>query len=300
MTTEHDTRTRIVVSWLRDDAHENAERVLLSALNEIDHTRQRRSWWPAWRFSDMNAFAKFLVATAAVVAVAVLGINLLPGGSAGGVPPSPSSSVSTSPEPSPSPRAYEMKPFAGAEGFQMCGPAGVDTDCIEDPRDETITFTFEAPPSWERLGDAGVFSDQAAPPDAAAVTFYRGNWLFSEPCTTIEEAQADVAVGPTVDDLVTALADHPKLDVTTPVDVTLAGYSGTYLDLEVPADISECARYRPIDAHIYAQGPGQRWHMWILDVDGVRVVVETNDYAGTSAERLAEQQAIIDSLEITP
>jgi len=40
--------------------------------------------------------------------------------------------------------------------------------------------------------------------------------------------------------------------------------------------------------------------MWILDVDGVRVLVETNDYAGTAADRLAEEQAIVDSIEITP
>jgi hypothetical protein len=40
--------------------------------------------------------------------------------------------------------------------------------------------------------------------------------------------------------------------------------------------------------------------MWILDVDGVRVLVETNDYPGTSADRLAEEQAIIESLVITP
>jgi hypothetical protein len=99
---------------------------------------------------------------------------------------------------------------------------------------------------------------------------------------------------------VTALVVHPSLDVTDPVDVTLAGYSGTYLDLTIPDDISECVRYMPTDRHIYAQGPGQRWHMWILDVDGVRVQVETNDYPGTAPEQLAEEQAIIESLVITP
>jgi hypothetical protein len=128
---------------------------------------------------------------------------------------------------------------------------------------------------------------------------YPGGDLFSDPCLTDEDAGADVPVGPTVDDLVTALVDHPLLDVTDPVDVTLAGYSGTYLDLTIPDDISACVRYKPMGPHIYAQGPGQRWHMWILDVDGVRVLVETNDYAGTSAERLAEEQAIIESLVIT-
>ncbi len=130
--------------------------------------------------------------------------------------------------------------------------------------------------------------------------FFRGSGLYSDPCLTEEEAAADIPVGPTVDDLVTALVDHPSLDVTDPVDVTLAGYSGKYLDLLVPDDISACATYKPMDGHHYAQGPGQRWHMWVLDVGGVRVLVETNDFAGTSAERLAEEQAMIDSLEINP
>ena len=40
MTTERDARTRIVLSWLREDAREDAERVLLSALDEVDTTPQ--------------------------------------------------------------------------------------------------------------------------------------------------------------------------------------------------------------------------------------------------------------------
>lgn len=93
MTTERDRSTRIVLSWLREDAHENAERVLLRALDEVDATPQRRSWWPAWRISDMNKLALTAAAAAAVLVVAVVGYNLLPGlgtGGAGGKPsPSP-------------------------------------------------------------------------------------------------------------------------------------------------------------------------------------------------------------------
>jgi hypothetical protein len=314
MTTEHDARTRTVVSWIREDGHENAERVLLAALNEIDHTQQRRSWWPAWRFSDMNTFAKVLVATVAVVAVAFVGINLLPGSQsgAGGSPPpaspsansvgpSPSPSPSPTPEPTASPVARVFKPFA---------PAGVNGE--EDPRAAAISFVFTAPPTWEPQGELGVGFDGHGPGDAY-VGFHRGANLFSDPCRTAEEEAAsveriargeqdgDVSVGPTVDDLVMALVNHPSLDVTDPVNVTLAGYSGRYLDLTVPDDISACANYRPMDPrHIYAQGPGQRWHMWILDVDGVRVLVETNDFPTTAPEQLAEEQAIIESLVITP
>ena len=94
MTTERDPRTRIVLSWLREEAHENAERVLLRALDEVDTTPQRRSWWPARRSNSMNTYAKLIAAAAAVLVLAVVGYRFLPGsGGVGGQPtvtPSPS------------------------------------------------------------------------------------------------------------------------------------------------------------------------------------------------------------------
>ena len=50
----------------------------------------------------------------------------------------------------------------------------------------------------------------------------------------------------------------------------------------------------------YAQGPGNRWHLWILDVDGLRVVILAQDFATTPAQDQAEMQAIVDSIEIQP
>ena len=49
---------------------------------------------------------------------------------------------------------------------------------------------------------------------------------------------------------------------------------------------------------IYAQGPSNRWRLWILDVEGYRSVIVSTDYADTSEEDRAEQQAIIDSIQI--
>ena len=98
MTTERDRSTRIVLSWLREDTHENAERVLLQALDEVDTTPQRRSWWPARRISDMNTQIKALLAVAAVVAIAVVGYNLLPGPGGTGGP-------NATPSPTPAPLA---------------------------------------------------------------------------------------------------------------------------------------------------------------------------------------------------
>jgi hypothetical protein len=97
MTTERDPGTRIVLSWLREETHENAERVLLRALDEVDTTPQRRSWWPAWRTNPMNPYAKLVAAAAAVLVVAVVGYQFLPrNGGFGGPPmvaPSPTSAM---------------------------------------------------------------------------------------------------------------------------------------------------------------------------------------------------------------
>jgi hypothetical protein len=305
MTTDRDTRTRLVLSWLREDAHENAERVLLRALDEVDATPQRRSWWAAWRPTPMNTYARFALAAAALVVLAVVGYNVLPrspdvGGQvtpSPNVAPTPSAGPTLEPTKSAGPRT--VTPFASGTPTVLCPPPTVDPDCVEDPRDDAITVTYTVPEGWDELG-GGVWIDNNAAPDGAAVGFARGSWLWSQPCTATDTDDPDIRVGPSVDDFVTALVDHPLLDVSTPVDVTLSGFAGKYLDLQVPDDISDCVRYRPIEAHIYAQGPGQRWHIWVLDVGGVRILVETNDYAGTSAARLAEEQAIIDSMVISP
>ncbi len=80
--------TRAIRSWLHEDRHEDVSRIAAAVLDQVEATPRRRArWWPARRFPDMNTFAKVLVATAAVVAVAVVGINLLPGSQTGAAVP---------------------------------------------------------------------------------------------------------------------------------------------------------------------------------------------------------------------
>jgi hypothetical protein len=244
----------------------------------------------------MNTYAKLIGAAAAVLVVAVVGYQFLPRNGGSGAQPTapptaqPSPSASPTPVPTASLVAHALTPFG----------TGEDQFDTEDSRYDSMTFAVTAPPSWEAFGQVSVVIDGDGPPDGAAVWFWPGDDLFSEPCRPSDEQPADSPVGPTVDDFVTALVEHPSLDVTAPVEVTLAGYSGMYLTLTIPDDISGCDTYRPFgDSHIYAQGPGQRWHMWVLDVNGVRVVVESNDFPGTSPQRLAEMQSIVDSLVIT-
>ena len=268
----------------------------------------------------MTNFARFAIAAAAVLIVAVVGIGLLsrPGGSVGPgatATASPTQAPSPSPGPTASPAAlpgaaplragsYFMTPFAG-EDSSPCGPAPTGpTPCPDGTRDDSIRVSFSVPDGWAAAPFESVWlsGEAASPPAGGGMIFGRGGWLHSEPCLTDASGGPDVPVGPTVDDFTNALAEHPLLDVTAPVDVTLGGYSGTYVDLQVPSDISACNAYFPWEGGrgLFAQGNGHRWHLWIIDVDGVRVVVQTGDYAGTAPQRQAELRAIVDSIRITP
>ena len=89
---------RAIRSWLHEDRHEDVSRVAGAVLDKVETTRQRRSLWPARRFEFMNTYAKFALAAAAVLVVAVVGYNVLPGrGGVGG----PTATPSPSPAPMP-------------------------------------------------------------------------------------------------------------------------------------------------------------------------------------------------------
>lgn len=242
----------------------------------------------------------------AIVVIAVVAVGILVNNDGEVVSPTttestPTTTTAASPvalESGPLPAGtYVSTPFA--EEATICVPS--QAGCIDPVGAESIRITFTIPNSgWSGLGTTDIWSAQNLPPTGAALVFNLGGWLYSDPCMNPDEGSADVPVGLTVDDFASALAAHPLLEVTSPVDVTLDGYSGKYLDLQVPADITGCAAYRAWEYWLFAQGPGHRWHLWILDVDGVRVVVESMDYEGTTAEVQAELQAIVDSIQIEP
>lgn len=175
--------------------------------------------------------------------------------------------------------------------------------CSPSPAHDAMQISFRVPDGWAGVGTDSIWLADGgnAGPDGAGLLFGRGAWLLSDPC--IQAGQPiipDIEVGPSARDFADAVTDHPLLDATDPVNVSLAGYSGTYIDLQLPADISLCEIYRPWYPGIYAQGSSHRWHLWLLDVDGLRVVIESTDYPGTSAKRRAELEDIVQSITIEP
>jgi hypothetical protein len=201
---------------------------------------------------------------------------------------------------------YTFQPFAGRDALGLCaGQPG----CKESPADDSIRITLTLPDGWAGLGNVLIPSaDRYSPPRGAALIFSRGGWLYSKPCGAPPPGP-DISTGTTVDEFVTALVDHPDLDVTRPVAVTLAGYSGKYLELRAPANTTTdelgpkpggCNYYFVWEPGIYAQGPNALWRIWILDVNGVRVLVRADSFPDTRPKAQTQLKAIVDSIQIEP
>ena len=89
-----------------------------------------------------------------------------------------------------------------------------------------------------------------------------------------------VKPGPTVRDLAEALADQVPHVATAPQPVSVGGYSGLYVEMRVPRNLSRCESgeftvfdVNQSDDFWYSGSPGSVLRFWIVDVDGLRVAV---------------------------
>ena len=278
MSTDRDT-TRIVRSWLRTDEHESADRVLDAVLDQLDTTPQRRANpWPVRRFPTMNSFAKLGLAAAAVAVAALLGFNYLVAPNLGG----------------PNLGGPEATPTPSATSYLITNPEGV-------------RVTLTVPDGWVReIWYVNNARDTRT--ELTAIQIWAVGNTYTDPCQWAEAA-LDPPLGPTVDDLATALENQLTREATIS-DVTLDGYSGKLVQMTVPADavFADCdgREFRswvgttgPNDAR-YHQGPGQQDDVYILDVDGFRLVIDALSYPGSPAADLEKLQQLLDTIQIEP
>ena len=177
-----------------------------------------------------------------------------------------------------------------------CGP--------EPSHARTMRVEVTVPAGWQAFSSTTLLlapPNSSEGPDGAGLGVgWYAMGLHSDPCLPVAHATPDIPIGQTVDDFVEAVVANPLLDVTEPVDIELGGFSGQFLTLTTPSDISDCYDWRPWEASIAAQGPDNIWNMWVVDVDGLRVQVGTEEFEGTSDEDSAELRAMVDSLRFLP
>jgi hypothetical protein len=290
MSTDRDT-TRIVRSWLKSDQHESADRVLDSVLDQLDTTPQRRAWWPARRLPGMNQAMRIALASAAVVVVALIGITLFRGPGIGSDPIAPTPSPSAAPSPVALP---------GAGTLLLPG-----SYLIGDPF--PVHVTVDLGENWGVWGSvapdvAAVYQETPDVPDGRGFIVVLVDNLYSDPCDQASGLM-DPPLGPTVDDLASALANQPSTDASEPIDVTIDGYSGKYLEYTMTGITEECPG--GLVRWPSSQGPrqaldGEHDQVWILDVERVRLVIDAFSFRGTPAAAMTELRQIVESMQIEP
>lgn len=249
----------------------------------------------------MNKMLTIGLGAAAVVVVALIGFQLIgspdPGGTGAG--------TTSSPEPSLAESTPDPTPEATPEGLLPEGPLLILTGQADGPEGNHPPLTVTIPAhGWYGEVGGGILlkNEKHEPPDGSGmIIFARQEYIvYGDACSW--ETTTPVTVT-TVDELVAALSAQGSREASEPVDITLGGYAGKSITLEVPADVdfAECdAGYggswdcgaEPCEYH---SGAGEIDTVYILDVEGLIVAWNTKYYAGTPAEDIAELEAIVQS-----
>jgi len=285
--------TGIVRSWLHEDAYEDADRILNLVLDEIDTTPQRRASWLARRFPPMNNNLMRVALVAAVLVVAVIiGANLIQQPSVG---PSPSVEPSLSPVPSATaPPRLDMLPT----GILNAGTYEIDAAF-------PVRLIFTVPDGFEHGRGAADGVGIQGNPGGRGIEFQIASNVYPDPCHTFAGA-ANPAIGPAVDDLVTAMTTLVGFQAGSVTDVSIGGLPAKAFDLTNEIDQSTCDGQR-VSTFIFAGsngpsgvGKGERQRIYVMDVQGTRLMIMTyyfsDETASNDANDAATMAAIVQSI----
>jgi hypothetical protein len=200
------------------------------------------------------------------------------------------------------------------------------TDPLEGARyrfgpfgDPSASFTISAKgpngwtgyPDWAMDGPSPLRADA---PNGIGLAFFTADRLFSDPCHwdwngTGEADVGDVKVGPGVNDMVAALRENAYYTSTAAKPVIIDGHSGKELTLQLPDEsFTHCDKDDPSDSggHVfvfsgsglYAQGPANRWHVYLLDVHGTRLIATVLSYAKTPRSDIRTAENVVKTLHV--
>jgi hypothetical protein len=294
---------RIVRSWLEPGLTTLTDDVLDPVLDQLPATPQRRPWWPARRIADMNPIAKYGIATAAVVVIAIVGLSLLGGRGTsefGGAPPTPKAPTSPSVAPAGSPA-----PIAPTSGtidpglYRWTSPDGEVTFVLPDGwtgTDWGIVKNQETPTHFELAhympgspdqvthvyADACKSEGRLEPVDPADLSSALEEQAGTEAGTSWFNGP-DGVVDPPVGQMV-EIAEEPGLDRSTCRD-------GAEGPLRIWAD--------PEETTFFALAPGHRGVAYVFEEDGTPFVF-TADFGPDATDADADEvSAVVQSFELS-
>jgi hypothetical protein len=182
--------------------------------------------------------------------------------------------------------SFEDEPGEG----ELLAPNTYTTDSVSPLR-----ISFTVPDGWFKGNVPFVVWESTS---NSNVGFHAPANLLSDPCDP-GAGMLDPAVGPTAAEFAAALGTVEGLTVSEPVDVTLAGYPGKQVDISANPDA--CPELGLWDfSGILVPGPdsGASDRLWILDVDGTRLIVASRLRAESSPDVAQALQDVVDSVHI--
>jgi hypothetical protein len=196
---------RLIHAFLHEGLDELPDPVYDAVRDRIEQTRQRAFIGP-WRTSDVSNLLKIGLAAAAVVVVAVIGFNLLPGSQDPGGVPSATPEPTATPEPSPSPTASTpplTQSFTSAvHGISVSYPEGWIARAATEPWTDCLLCTpVFSDPHADMLHDPvagdGLFLRIASQPigDSTPEDWVAAQMAGDDRCTTTEPIIVDGATG---------------------------------------------------------------------------------------------------------
>jgi hypothetical protein len=276
---QHSDIDRVLSRWLEDGPNTMPDRVVGVVAGRIGRQPQRRAGRLLGR-PIMNTQIKLIAAAAAAVVLAVAGWNLLPRTGSIGGPPTAAPTAPPLPDGMVHAGDYVLRAVSG----------------------DSMTFVITAPEGWQGFGGFFLGGPRAgAPPDGVGISVNHDPEVVSDPCDSSAHTPAPGGSAPSVDQLVAAISARTDLVVSGLADTSLAGYAGKRLDVQFPATLACESQYVFAEPKgLYANGPANRWRVWLLDVRGQTAVVVLLDYAATPAATRTAAEAAIASLRITP
>lgn len=235
--------------------------------------------------------------------------------------PSPTPSVAPAPSVSarPSPTAVPAPTYpANVMDVPDFSPLEVETYFVEPAATDMRVYYTIPTEGWMSWFGAFKFGQGTVdPPPTVGLSIINVTNVVVDGCT--DHSGTSPRVGPTVDDMAMALAALEPFELTTaPTAVTAYGFSGTYLELTVPDIAFEVSGEDPVftdcsDGELWSwigaplsfayhgySHPGQVEELWLLDVDGQRLMIVAGTSPGSSEADIAELRSILDSIEIVP
>jgi hypothetical protein len=289
--TEPGDTNRLISAFLAEGPVELPDRSYDAVRDMIERTRQR---WVigAWTFPVVSPEVRLLLVAVAIVLAFVAGADFteLPG--VGQHPGFESPSPSVSPSPSLSPPSSPMPlPVSGG---------GLQTGTYQLASGFPVLLTVDVPAQWAACSESVVEQEVCPAADIpalsnASLSFLIVENVVADPCV---DKGLIPAVGPTVEDLASAIAGLEGFEATAPVAIAVDGHSGKELVVVAPDSASCDPLFTWMTAN-RTNGVGLREinRLRIVNVDGVRVLIAAAWFpVNQSREQPAELKAVFESV----